>query len=71
MIQYKCDMCEEVKNKKDIRIIEHFPRIISMPVKSPLGRIITVMHNFDFAETHLCKDCCGIIAKMLPMIESD
>ena len=71
MIQYKCDLCGEVKNKKDIHIIEQFPRITSMPVKSPIGRTITVMHKIDFAETHLCPNCCEIIANMLPIVEAD
>ena len=71
MIQYQCDLCCKVIDKKHIRIIEQFPRRVSVNAVDCMGSRVSVLEDVALKETHLCQDCCCKIAKMLPMVESD
>ncbi len=75
MIQYKCDLCCKEIDKKRIRIIEQFPRLVSVNAVDCMGSRVSVLEDVAFKETHLCQDCCckiaGILQVVTPEIKED
>lgn len=71
MIQYRCDLCHEVVNKKYLHIISDFPRTIRTYVTDNIGAKLCSFDGWEFTETHLCTGCCRKLAFMLPVIEPD
>ena len=71
MIQYKCDMCgKEALNKKDVMIIDNFPRKIHQHVTDGNGvEILPYIDIISSKETHFCMSCCCKLADTLPIIE--
>ena len=69
MIQYTCDLCGEFSNKKDLSIIDSFPRRIAFSTVDVMGRKMTSFEDVGTGETHLCASCCKKIAYMFPVIE--
>lgn len=71
MIQYKCDLCGEVKNNNNISTFKEFPRYVNFPVFYIKNRNELSFSILDSAETHLCRDCREKIAKMFSVASID
>lgn len=66
MIQYKCDLCGEVKNVNNINIFEKFPRLVRSIASFESDSKNRFVNIPGIAETHLCNNCCNKIAEMFP-----
>ena len=71
MIQYRCDLCHEVVNKKYLHVLNNFPRVTRAYITDSIGTKLKCIDGFEFIETHLCTGCCRKLALMFPVIEPD
>ena len=71
MIQYRCDMCYEIVNKKYLYVINNFPRVNRSYITDSIGTKLKCIDGLEFMETHLCIGCCRKLSLILPVVEPD